>query len=103
MRWIALFIAPALFAQDAKKFLEDAEQKLMKLNLEASHADWIRANFITYDSEVLSAAADERAISEGVRLAKGAAKFDKTKLPPDMARKILLLKNGLVLATPANP
>ena len=103
MRWITLLIAPALFAQDAKKFLDDAEQKLMKLQLEASHADWIRANFITYDSEVLSAAADERAIAEGVRLAKAAAKFDKAKLPADQARKILLLKNGLVLATPVNP
>jgi len=103
MKWLTLFIAPALFAQDAKKFLYDAEQKLMKLNLESSHADWIRATFITYDSEILSAAADERSIAEGVRLAKAATKFDKAKLPPDMARKILLLKNGLVLATPANP
>ncbi len=103
MRWIILLAAPALFAQDAKKFLDDAEKNLLKLSTEAGHADWIRANFITFDSEVLSAAADERAIAEGVRLAKGAAKFDKAKLPPDQARKMMLLKNGLTLAAPSNP
>src|SRR5579862_8670995 len=89
--------------QDAKKFLDDAESKLLILSTEAGHADWIRENFITYDSEKLSAVADERAIAEGVRLAKAATRFDGLKLPPDMARKMMLLKLGLTLAAPANP
>jgi peptidyl-dipeptidase A len=106
---VALVFALNVFAagpptlQEAKKFLDDAEAKLLLLNTEAAHADWIRANFITYDSEVLSAAADERAIAEGVRLAKGAVRFDKLQLPPDMARKMMLLKVGLTLAAPADP
>src|SRR5215475_8690985 len=89
-------------ADDAKKFLEDAERNLLKLSTEAAHADWIRENFITHDSETLSAIVDERAIAEGVRLAKGAVRFDHVKLPPDMARKMMLLKMGLTLAAPSN-
>jgi peptidyl-dipeptidase A len=95
--------SPTATVEDAKKFLDDAEAKSLALGTEANHADWIHSNFITFDSEVLAAAADERAIAEGVRLAKGAVRFDGLKLPPDMARKMMLLKLGLTLAAPSDP
>ena len=88
--------------QDAKKFLDDAEKKLFDLNLEASQAAWVASTYITDDSEAVEARANERSIAESVRLAKGAVAFDKVKLPPDMARKMMLLKNGLVLAAPSD-
>src|SRR5581483_3897256 len=59
--------------------------------------------FITHDSEALSAVVDERQIAEGVRLAKAATKYDHVKLPPDQARKMMLLKLGLTLAAPSDP
>ena len=101
-------VASAAFAatpsvDDARKFLDEAEKNLLKLSVESNHADWIRANFITYDSEIISAAADEREIAEAVRLAKGATRFDHVKLPAEMARKMMLLKLGLVLAAPSDP
>src|ERR1700733_6758990 len=89
--------------QEAKKFLDDAEAKMLVLSTDSNRADWIRENFITFDSEALSATVDERAIAEGVRLAKGATRFDGLKLPPDMARKMMLLKLGLTLAAPPDP
>jgi peptidyl-dipeptidase A len=89
--------------QEAKKFLDDAESKLGVLSEEAARADWVHANFITFDTEALASAADQRAIDEGVRLAKGAARFDHVNLPPEMARKMKLLKLGLTLAAPADP
>jgi peptidyl-dipeptidase A len=108
MKTLVLLIAPVMFAatptvQDAKKFLDDAEAKTLVLGVESNRADWVRANFITFDSELLSASADERAIAEGVRLAKAATRFDHLKLPPDMARKMMLLKVGMTLAAPADP
>jgi peptidyl-dipeptidase A len=108
MKTLVLLIAPVMFAasptvQEAKKFLDDAEAKVLVLGVESNHADWVRANFITFDTELLSASADERAIAEGVRLAKAATRFDHLKLPPDMARKMMLLKLGLTLAAPADP
>jgi len=89
--------------EEAKKFLDDAEARLLVAGTEANHADWVRANFITYDTEALSAAADERGTAEGVRFAKGAVRFDQLKVPQDMARKMLLLKIGLTLAAPSDP
>jgi peptidyl-dipeptidase A len=88
---------------DAKKFLDDAEAKSLVLGVESNRADWVSANFITFDTESLSATADERSIAEGVRLAKGATRFDALKLPDDMRRKMMLLKVGLTLAAPADP
>jgi peptidyl-dipeptidase A len=108
MKLLVFLLAPALFAaqptvQEAKKFLDDAEVKLDKLGVEAGRAAWVQENFITDDTEALAALTNERAIAEAVRLAKGATRFDKLKLPPDMARKMMLLKNGLTLAAPADP
>src|SRR5271156_6094294 len=108
MKTLVLLIAPVMFAasptvQEAKKFLDDAEAKSLVLGVESNRADWVRANFITFDTETLSASADERSIAEGVRLAKGATRFDHVQLPQDMARKMMLLKLGLTLAAPADP
>src|ERR1700676_4128211 len=107
MRMIALLLAPAILGAQtvpqAKKFLDDAEEKLMSLSVEAARADWVHSNFITADTETLAALADQRAIDEGVRLAKGAMRFDHVKLPSDLTRKMMLLKLALTLATPADP
>jgi len=89
--------------EDARKFLADAESRLLALDVEDQQADWVHENFITDDTEAVSAKADQRAIDESVRLAKEATRYDKLQLPEDMARKMKLLKNGLVLATPADP
>src|ERR1043166_2523146 len=112
MRTMLLLLCAALGAAaqpasptlaDAKKFLDEAEAKSLILANEASQASWVQENFITFDTEKLAALANERQIAEGVRLAKAATRFDHLKLPPEMARKMLLLKVGLTLAAPANP
>jgi peptidyl-dipeptidase A len=113
MRTLRLSAALALFAaglfaaqptvQEARKFLDDAEKKMLALANEAGQAAWIQSTYITDDTEAIAAKANERAIAENVRLAKAATRFDRLKLPPDMARKMMLLKVGLTLATPADP
>jgi peptidyl-dipeptidase A len=88
---------------EAKKFIEDAEAKLLEVNVEASRADWVKDTYITEDTEILAAKADERAINATVELAKQATRFDHLKLPEDLARKMKLLKLSLTLATPSDP
>ncbi len=102
---LGLFLlAPAATPQpDPKKFLGDAEARLLTLAVDASRADWVKANFITSDTEILAAKADERLINAAVDLAKQSAQFDKLRLPDDLARKMKLLKLSLDLATPADP
>ncbi|HVT58728.1 MAG TPA: M2 family metallopeptidase [Thermoanaerobaculia bacterium] len=88
--------------EEASKFVEEAEKRLPEPTTEAQRAQWVQSNFITYDTEILAAKANERLLALGVELAKGAARFDGLALPPDVARKLDLLKRGLVLAAPAD-
>ncbi|HEV8231559.1 MAG TPA: M2 family metallopeptidase [Thermoanaerobaculia bacterium] len=88
---------------EAKAFVDEAEAKLLELSVEASRADWVHSTYITDDTEILAAKANERAINAGVEYAKKAVRYDKLKLSPDVARKMLLLKLGLTLAAPSDP
>ncbi len=88
---------------EARKFIEDAERQLLALSVEAGRADWVKSTYITDDTEILAAKANERAIAATVALAKQSTRFDKLKLPAGVARKMKLLKLSLVIATPADP
>lgn len=99
---IVLLAAPPT-ANDARAFLDGAEREGLPLAVEAGRAEWVKANFITDDTEALAARDDERAINAQVRFAKRAAEFRDTALPPEMARKMTILRNSLTIATPANP
>jgi peptidyl-dipeptidase A len=89
--------------EDARKFIDDAEQKLLVLGVDAARADWIKSTDITDDSEIVAARLDERAINATVDYAKQATRFDGLKLDPVTERKIKLLKLSLTLATPSDP
>ena len=43
----------------ARKFIEAAETKLLDLWIRASRAQWVQRTFITHDTEILSAQADQ--------------------------------------------
>jgi peptidyl-dipeptidase A len=88
---------------EAETFLTNAEGRLLQLFVEAGRADWVKLNFITEDTELLAAKANERAINAAVELAKQSVRFDKLALSEALARKMRLLKNGLTLATPSDP
>ncbi len=98
---LVLLAAPPTI-DEARKFTDAAEARMLPLMVEAQRADWVKSNFITDDTEALAAAADERAINAGVEYAKEAARFQKVPLPEDLSRKILLLRNSLTIATPAD-
>ncbi|MFN2387855.1 MAG: M2 family metallopeptidase [Thermoanaerobaculia bacterium] len=90
-------------AEEAKAFVDEAEARLMKLAEAASRAGWVQATYITADTEILAAKANEELIAAGVEYAKKAARFDELELPPELARKIRLLKNSLTVAAPSDP
>lgn len=100
---LALLPAAQKTPTDAKAFIEQAEAELLKLNIEDQRAGWVRSTYITGDTELLAAQADERAIQATVRLAKQAVEFERPNLPADLARKLKLLKLSLTMATPSNP
>src|SRR3954453_22282668 len=76
--------------EDARKFIDDAEQKLLVLGVDSGRPHWPRSTYIIDDSEILSAKLNERYIGEVVRYAKESTKFDGLQLDPITARKIKL-------------
>jgi peptidyl-dipeptidase A len=96
-------LAAAATPEEARQFIDNVEQKLAVLNVDAARADWIKSTYITDDSEALSAKLDERAIAATVAFAKEATRFDGLALDPVTARKLKLLKLSLTIATPSDP
>ena len=94
---------PSASAAEADKFITDAEKKLFDLNLKFSRADWVKSNFITDDTEALSAAANKDLIAATTELAEQSKRFDGVDLSPDVARKIKLLRLSLTLPAPKDP
>jgi peptidyl-dipeptidase A len=94
-------VAPTV--EDAKKFLDDAETRLFDLGVKASRAQWVQENFITDDTEQIAANAGQELNTLSAELAKKAEQFDGVKLPPAMARKMLLLKLAAGFPAPNNP
>lgn len=88
---------------EARAFVEEVEARLLALSVEASRSNWVQSTYITEDTEILAAQANERAIAATVAFAKRAKRFEKLKLPADLERKLRLLTLSLTLAAPANP
>ncbi len=96
-------MAGAPTPEDAKKFIEAAEQRLFDLNLKASRAQWVQENFITVDTEQISADLNEQANTAATEYAKQAHRFDRVQLSPELARKRLLLELGSGFPAPDDP
>ncbi|MGZ6029775.1 MAG: M2 family metallopeptidase [Myxococcaceae bacterium] len=88
---------------EAEAFVAAAEARLLGVWIEAERASWVQSTFITDDTEILSAQANARRIAATVELAAQAVRFDGLALPPELARKLELLKLSLTLPAPADP
>ncbi len=88
---------------EARAFVEKAEKRVMDLSIASGRADWVQQNFITIDTEKLAADAQEALTAAVTELATEARKYEALKLPPDLARKLMLLKLSLAAPAPANP
>src|ERR1039458_2967703 len=100
---MALAADPQVTPAEARKFINDAEQKLLALGVDSARADWIKSTYITDDTEAIAAKLDEKAIAAAVVYAKQATRFDGLSLDAETARKLKLLKLSLTIATPADP
>ena len=85
----------------AKAFVDKAEAELEALSVYTAKAAWVRATYITEDTQWLEAKAvgEEKALA--TRLAMEAARYDGVAVDPVTARKLMLLKLYLVLPAPA--
>lgn len=88
---------------EAKTFLDRAQSQLLELSVADQRAGWVKSTFITYDSEILSAKADQDLIAATMALAKESTRFKNVKMPPDIAREFQLLRLSLTMAAPSDP
>ncbi|MEO7327855.1 MAG: M2 family metallopeptidase [Minicystis sp.] len=77
---------------EARAFLGEVDTSLRKLWVQSSRADWVSQNFITDDTEALSAAGTEASMEYLNRTIKASLRFDGVKLPEDLSRQLLLLR-----------
>jgi len=85
---------------DAREFVKQAEYRLLDLWIEAERAAWVKANFITMDTEAVEAQAMERLLAETAELAAQAARYNEQELPPEIERKLRKIKTSLPLVAP---
>ena len=88
---------------EVQVFVDDAEKQLLDLETQAQRAAWVEENFITVDTEQMAANANQELTAKGVLLSRGAHRFESISLPPELARKILLLEISTLLPSPADP
>jgi peptidyl-dipeptidase A len=92
--------AAAPTVEEARAFLKKVDEDLRKLWVASSRASWVAQNFITDDTESLSAAAEEASMEYMSRTIKAATRFDGMDLPQDLKRQLWLLKLGGSLPAP---
>jgi peptidyl-dipeptidase A len=94
---------PAAPPEETRAFIENAEKILLDLNVHSSRTNWVKSTYITDDTELLAAEADQKLISTQTSLVKDGQRFTGLKLSPEVVRKLLLLKVSLTLAAPSDP
>jgi peptidyl-dipeptidase A len=107
------FIGQALIAQaqtltnptvaDAERFMTQVEARLAELSTKAGRAAWVQQNFITDDTQAISADAQDEITAATEELVQQAKQFDGLKMPPELARKFMLLKLSLTAPAPHDP
>jgi len=88
---------------DAEQFMNQAEARLNDIEVKAARASWVQENFITDDTEALSADGQDQLTAATTELIEQAKRFDGLQLPPELARKFMLLRLSLTAPAPKDP
>ncbi|MDB9934608.1 M2 family metallopeptidase [Gammaproteobacteria bacterium] len=91
---------PALNESDVETFLEIVELEDKTLGPVASSANWLQANFITYDSQKVVADYGKRFQLLALERARQASTFDDVEVSEENRRKLNLIKNSFVMPSP---
>ncbi|HLF29540.1 MAG TPA: M2 family metallopeptidase [Xanthomonadales bacterium] len=88
-------------AKEAAEFVAAAEMRLAGLGQYAERMAWVQYNFITQDTERLSASANEAMTAAQVEIATAAARFIGIDgLDQITARKLDMLRSGITIPAP---
>jgi len=85
---------------EAQAFITDAERQLAARSEYENHIGWVYSTYIQHDTEWLQTRTDSEGTQLRVQLASRAARFQNLELPPELRRKIDLLRLSLTLPAP---
>ncbi len=94
-------IAPPT-ASEAAAFMDRFEADLLDLWVNRERSDWVKATFITHDTDLLAAQASEAVMAFVSRKAEEAKRFEGLALNVALKRKFRLLKLSLSLPAPSD-
>jgi peptidyl-dipeptidase A len=93
----------AATAEDAKAFIDQVDKDLRRLWVARDRAGWTNQNFITDDTEAISASGEEATAAYVTEAIGKAKRFDGVPgIDPAIARELLLLKLAQVVPAPSN-
>ena len=87
-------------AAEARRFLADVNRELLRLINDGNRAGWVQSTYITPDTEILAARANEQLVHAVTKYAKEARRFDKLSLPTVERRQLDVLKHSLTMSAP---
>ena len=89
-------------AAQAAAFMEDLEAGLLDLWIAAERSQWVKATFITHDTDLLAARAASAVMEFISRKAEEAQRFEGLALDQTLRRKFTLLKLSISLPAPSD-
>ncbi len=90
-----------LTPQGAADWVAMVEKDLFDFGVEFAQVSWINSTYITQDTDALAAKYGAEATEKSVAYANEAAKYARVKgLDPEVARKLDILRNGIVMPAP---
>ncbi|MBX7499951.1 M2 family metallopeptidase [Qipengyuania sp. YG27] len=94
-------MAHPLTPQGAADWVAMVEKEMGDFGVEYARISWVNATYITDDTDALAAKYGAEATEMSVRYANEAAKYAQVKgLDPEVARKLDILRNGIVMPAP---
>tara|TARA_X000000950_G_scaffold243510_2_gene299001 strand:- start:340113 stop:342026 length:1914 start_codon:yes stop_codon:yes gene_type:complete len=87
--------------EDARAFIENAEETLANLNKETAPIYWEQATNITPETNAAAAAAGARTTTARVEFANATREFVDLDLPIDLQRKLQMIQSGMTLPAPS--
>ena len=88
---------------EAQQFILQAQARLNEIQVKAARASWVQENFITDDTQALSADLQDQLTAATTELIEQAKRFDGLTLPPELARQFMLLRLSLTAPAPKDP
>ncbi len=86
--------------EEARAFFKTVDGELRELIGETERVMWVKNTYITHDTEILEARANEQVMEYSARRIKEARRFEGLALPEDLARQLYLLRYSAGLPAP---